>query len=435
MPTTVQIVNRYVTSDNVAGAAVVFDAAAIDAHSPRTRANGQVVVATEALADGNHVMHIVPDPNGAAPVGPAVAEGLGDAVKRMFRSLDVNVAVRKGKITTLGVPLAQARNGTVWAATNPVRVELQPIYHRSPFQNPPQPHGGRPHADHRASDGRLRQHRRDARMVQQPRQPDEHHYVVSAEAASQAVKVVQDTGRSWHAGHDTFWLGKTGVNHFSIGIELSHKTGTPFPDAQIDALLALLDRLRAAYPSIPANGVVGHMDVLTDASLILAGRDCPGFDFDWVLLERRGLGLIPSGAAANLDMYGGFFRLAAAPNNSFVAGDSDGSRTWGGVKWPAPAPAAAPGGAARQARAADRDRRADRRASDGPAQHRLFRGGGRPLQHADNPGRPDVPAALLRRLAAESHQRQRSEEGEPGHGRVHQASAMSRGLGRLGHVV
>lgn len=343
MPTTVQIVNRYVTSDNVAGAAVVFDAAAIDAHSPRTRANGQVVVATEALADGNHVMHIVPDPTSAAPVGPAVAEGLGDAVKRMFRSLDVNVAVRKGKITTLGVPLAQALNGTVWAATNPVRVELQPIYHRSPFQNP---------RDRTGADLTLiivHQTAGSANIggtlewFNNPDSQTSAHYVVSAEAASQAVKVVQDTGRSWQAGHDTFWLGKTGVNHFSIGIELSHKTGTPFPDAQIDALLDLLDRLRAAYPSIPANGVVGHMDVLTDASLILAGRDCPGFDFDWVLLERRGLGLIPSGAAANLDMYGGFFRLAAAPNNSFVAGDSDGSRTWGGVKWPAPAPAAAPG--------------------------------------------------------------------------------------------
>jgi hypothetical protein len=132
----VQIVNRYVTSDNVAGAAVVFDAAAIDAHSPRTRANGQAIVATEALADGDHVMHIVPDPTSAAPVGPAVAEGLGDAVKRMFRSLDVNVAVRKGKITTLSVKHAQALNGTVLGGTNPVRVQLQPIYHRSPFQNP-----------------------------------------------------------------------------------------------------------------------------------------------------------------------------------------------------------------------------------------------------------------------------------------------------------
>jgi hypothetical protein len=60
MPTTVQVVNRYVSSDNVAGAAIVFDGAAIDVHSPRTRANGQVAVATETLSDGDHVMHIVP---------------------------------------------------------------------------------------------------------------------------------------------------------------------------------------------------------------------------------------------------------------------------------------------------------------------------------------------------------------------------------------
>ena len=49
MPATIHIVNRYVNSDNVAGAAVVFDGAAIDAKSPRTRANGQVIVATETL--------------------------------------------------------------------------------------------------------------------------------------------------------------------------------------------------------------------------------------------------------------------------------------------------------------------------------------------------------------------------------------------------
>ena len=345
MPTKVQIVNRYVISDNVAGAAVVFDAAAIDAHSPRTRANGQVDVATEALADGNHVMHIVPDPTSAAPVGPAVAEGLDDTVKRMFRSLDVNVAVRKGKITTLGVPVAQALNGTVWAATNPVRVELQPIYYRSQYQN----ERNRTGADltlivvHQtasaANIGGTLQWFTDPKRAKDPKDGGTSaHYVVSAEGTPQVVKVVQDTNRAWHAG-GSFWLGKTDVNHFAIGIELSHKTGTPFPAAQIDALLALLDRLRAAYPSIPANGVVGHSDVLTE----LGGRDCPGFDFDWALLERRGLGLIPSGAAANLDMYGGFFRLAAAPHNSFVKGDFDGSRTWGGVKWPAPAPAAAPG--------------------------------------------------------------------------------------------
>jgi hypothetical protein len=79
MPTTVQVVNRYVSSDNVAGAAIVLDGAAIDAHSPRTRANGQVTVATELLADGDHVMHVVPDQTSTAPAGPVVAEGLAAA--------------------------------------------------------------------------------------------------------------------------------------------------------------------------------------------------------------------------------------------------------------------------------------------------------------------------------------------------------------------
>ena len=345
MPTTIHIVNRYVDSDNVAGAAVVFDAAAIDIHSPRTRANGQVVVATEALSDGDHVMHIVPDPTSAAPVGPAVAEGLGVTVKRMFRSLDVNVTVRNGKITTLSVPQAQALNGAVSGGTNPVRVQLQPIYHRSPFQNPNDRNGTDVtlivvhHTSQAANIGGTLD------WYNNPQSQTSAHYVISAEAVPQVVKVVQDTGRSWQAGHNTSWQGNAQVNHYSIGIELSHRTGTPFPDKQIDCLLDLIDRLRTGYPTIPANGVVGHMDVLLERRApILAGRDCPGFDFDWVLLERRGLGLIPRGGPANLDMYGGFFRLAGAPHNAFVGGGSDGSRTWGGVKWAAPAPPTPPPG-------------------------------------------------------------------------------------------
>src|ERR1700722_17558375 len=146
------------------------------------------------------------------------------------------------------------------------------------------------------------------------------------------------------AGHNTFWKGNSGVNHFSIGIELSHKTGTPFPGKQFDAMLDLIDRIRTAYPTIPANGIVGHMDVLLEnSSQILSGRDCPGFDFEWPLLEKRGLSLIPSGAAVNLDMYGGFFQVAASPKNMLVAGDSDASRKWGGVTWPVPAPPPGPG--------------------------------------------------------------------------------------------
>ena len=343
MPTTVQVVNRYVSSDNIAGAAIVFDGAAIDAHSPRTRANGQVAVATETLSDGDHVMHIVPNPTAVASVGPAVAEGLAAAATRMFRSLDVTVTVTKGKITATSAPLNQGLNGSV-LGTNPVRVQLQPIYFRSPFQNA---------SDRAGTDITLivLHHTSGAANIGgtlewyiNPASQTSAHYVVSAETVPQAVKVVQDTGRSWQAGHNTFWKGNSGVNHFSIGIELSHKTGTPFPGKQFDAMLDLIDRIRTAYPTIPANGIVGHMDVLLEnSSQILSGRDCPGFDFEWPLLEKRGLGLIPSGAAVNLDMYGGFFQVAASPKNMLVAGDSDASRNWSGVTWPAPAPPPTPG--------------------------------------------------------------------------------------------
>ena len=34
--------------------------------------------------------------------------------------------------------------------------------------------------------------------------------MVSAETVPQVVKVVQDTGRSWQAGHNTFWKGNSG---------------------------------------------------------------------------------------------------------------------------------------------------------------------------------------------------------------------------------
>ena len=301
MPATIHIVNRYVNSDNVAGAAVVFDGAAIDAKSPRTRANGQVVVATETLSDGNHVMNIVPDHTSADPVGPAVAEGLGKTVTRMYRSLDVNVTVSKGKITALSVALDQALDGVVLAGVNPVRVQLQPVYYRSQYQKENFRQGTDitlivVHQTAKAANiaGTLGQ-------FTIPNLGDDgtsSHYVISPEAIPQVVKVVQDTGSASHAGTSS-WQGKNSVNDFSIGIELSHKTGTPFPAKQIDCLIDLIGRLRAAYPTIPADGVVGHSDVLMERNdpSILAGRDCPGFDFDWARLEKRGLGLIPARSA------------------------------------------------------------------------------------------------------------------------------------------
>lgn len=53
----------------------------------------------------------------------------------------------------------------------------------------------------------------------------------------------------WHAGVSE-WRGRSSVNYWSIGYELQHKAGEPFPEAQIQAELDLHRMIRAEYPDI-----------------------------------------------------------------------------------------------------------------------------------------------------------------------------------------
>jgi N-acetyl-anhydromuramyl-L-alanine amidase AmpD len=150
------------------------------------------------------------------------------------------------------------------------------------------------------------------------------HYIVSAEDRPHVVKVVKDKRVAGHAGGSlASWKGKPYADNFSIGIENSHAPGTPWPRAQIDRLIRLLEQLLRAYPSIPRNRIVGHQDVLS------IHRDCPGMDFDWVLLEKEGLGMVPRNGNISLDQaYGGFFRHE--PQGELKPGDQDKKRDWGG---------------------------------------------------------------------------------------------------------
>ena len=120
----------------------------------------------------------------------------------MYRSLDVNVTVSKGKITTVTLPPAQAPNGAVLAGVNPVRVQLQPVYFRSQYQKENFRQGTDitlivVHQTAKAANiaGTLAQ-------FTIPNLGDDgtsSHYVISPEAIPQVVKVVQDTGRASHA--------------------------------------------------------------------------------------------------------------------------------------------------------------------------------------------------------------------------------------------
>ncbi|MBL8816550.1 MAG: hypothetical protein JNL58_11015 [Planctomyces sp.] len=69
------------------------------------------------------------------------------------------------------------------------------------------------------------------------------------------------------------------------------------------------------YPSISRHRIVGHTDVT------LNDRDCPGLAFDWTLLEREGLGMVPRSGSVSLDVaYGMFFRLE--PKGKLQLGDN-----------------------------------------------------------------------------------------------------------------
>lgn len=113
------------------------------------------------------------------------------------------------------------------------------------------------------------------------------HYVVGADGTIFAL--VDEKDRAWHAGQ-SFWAGREGVNHTSIGIEIEnggHDFGLPgFPDAQIDAVIALVRDICERHRLGP-HQVVGHSDVAPGRKLD------PGERFPWARLAEAGVALWP----------------------------------------------------------------------------------------------------------------------------------------------
>jgi N-acetylmuramoyl-L-alanine amidase len=111
------------------------------------------------------------------------------------------------------------------------------------------------------------------------------HYMV--EEDGRVVRLVAEERRAWHAGV-SFWKGETDVNGRSIGVEIvnpGHEFGyRPFPDAQIEALVALLSDIRGRW-DVPDGRILGHSDVAP------ARKTDPGELFPWKRLAEAGHGL------------------------------------------------------------------------------------------------------------------------------------------------
>lgn len=113
------------------------------------------------------------------------------------------------------------------------------------------------------------------------------HYLI--EEDGRLFRLVPEARRAWHAGA-SFWAGERDINSRSIGIELvnpGHEFGyRPFPEAQIEALLALLADLASRYRIAPLNWL-GHSDVAP------ARKTDPGEFFPWKRMSEAGFGLWP----------------------------------------------------------------------------------------------------------------------------------------------
>ena len=112
------------------------------------------------------------------------------------------------------------------------------------------------------------------------------HYLVGADGA--LFQLVEDSRRAWHAGGGS-WGTIDDLNSASIGIELDNDGTEPFPPAQVDALLRLLDDLCTRL-RIPRHAVIAHADMAPTRK-----RD-PGALFPWAQLAHAGYGLWPDPA-------------------------------------------------------------------------------------------------------------------------------------------
>ncbi|MGE0744358.1 MAG: N-acetylmuramoyl-L-alanine amidase [Rhodospirillales bacterium] len=117
------------------------------------------------------------------------------------------------------------------------------------------------------------------------------HYLIDEDGT--AYRLVDEARRAWHAGVSC-WQGATDINDRSIGIELvnpGHEWGyRPFPEPQMQALIALCRGILARHP-IPPVRVLGHSDVAP------ARKDDPGELFDWRRLAAAGIGVWPAAPA------------------------------------------------------------------------------------------------------------------------------------------
>lgn len=109
------------------------------------------------------------------------------------------------------------------------------------------------------------------------------HFLIAEDG--RIVQLVDERRRAWHAGAGR-WAGHHDLNDASIGIELDNDGTEPFAEAQIAALLRLLEDLCMRL-AIPRDALVAH------AELAPTRKVDPSAHFPWARLAEAGFGRWP----------------------------------------------------------------------------------------------------------------------------------------------
>jgi N-acetyl-anhydromuramyl-L-alanine amidase AmpD len=287
-----------------------------------TNNRGMAVLDTSGLPDGDHILrlsHTQADRSTAQPAGPAVADPLPTRPSRIYRVLDVRIRTAGGQLTAAWIAPGETHGGIgnrVQAASSRghLPIDWKPVWMRSPMKQSEQARVG-------SDIDLIVVHRTGGSRIGPPintflngHNDKNAHYVVDRDG--HVIKTAEDLRRANQAGTSR-WRGRTGLNASSIGIEMVNETG-PFPSAQYASLTRLVEELRGAYPTIPAHRILGHSDIATTKGQpsLLSGRraEDPGLEFDWQLLERRGLGMVPLATSLG-SYYAGIFSgaIGASP--------------------------------------------------------------------------------------------------------------------------
>lgn len=285
-----------------------------------TAGNGGIDLST--LADGAYNAEFRAPDTDDTEMGPDFRPDTSKP--RVWRSLSGQVLVQAGRIVS-----AEPSDSLVVNGSN-VRVRLQPAWLKAPLANT------RP--------GPI-----DAIVIHHTAgnlQGDLNtflyantvsiHYVVAPNG--DVYKLVMEDRKASHAGY-SHWQGDEGLNGTSIGIEMTHISG-PYPQVQVDATVALVDKLHHAFPHIPSGRVIGHSDIgiceptapnsCSPSAPKRLGRKStdPGSTFPWERIEQLGLGLQIIAGTMTAEAFGGYFVLR--PAGRLIQGDNDTAHRYGG---------------------------------------------------------------------------------------------------------